>query len=94
MEARAVALRIPDIRPISDLARDARGLVARMRERQEPIVITQRGRDVAVLLPVEVYRELERRLSARTDSPRLVDPQDAAHFTKTMEVIAEEPPRP
>ena len=44
-------MRIPEIRPISDLARDARALVARARERQEPIVITQRGRDVAVLLP-------------------------------------------
>jgi len=31
-----------------------------MRERQEPIVITHRDRDVAVLLQVEAYRELER----------------------------------
>ena len=89
-----MALRIPEIRPISDLARDARGLVARMRERQEPIVITQRGRDVAVLLPVEVYRELERRLNARIDSPRLVDPQDAARFAKTVEVITDVPHQP
>jgi len=89
-----MVLRIPEIRPLSDLARDARGLVARMRDRQEPIVITQRGRDVAVLLPVEVYRELERRLSARIDSPRLVDPHHAARFAKTVEVISDVPHHP
>ena len=78
--------RLPEIHPISELARDARGLVARARERQEPIVITQRGHDVAVLLPVEVYRAMERQSTQRIVSPRLVNPADAEHFKMTMEV--------
>jgi len=80
-----VALRLPEIHPISELARDARGLIARARERQEPIVITQRGRDVAVLLPVEVYREMQQLLTARIVSPRLVNPADAAAFRMRVE---------
>ncbi len=80
-----VALKLPEICPISDLARDARGLVARARERKEPIVITQRGRDVAVLLPIEVYREMQRNVTARMVSPRLVNPADAAAFRMRIE---------
>jgi len=72
--------RLPAIHPISDLARDARSLVAKLRERQEPIVITQRGREVAVLLPVELYRDLEARALPRIASPRLAKPEDARRF--------------
>ena len=75
-----MVIRLPEIHPISELARDARGLVARARQRQEPIVITQRGREVAVLLPVEVYREMQQHLTARIVSPRLLNPADAAAF--------------
>ena len=82
-----MALKLPEIRPISDLARDARGLVARARERQEPIVITQRGRDVAVLLPIEVYRQMQEQATARLISPRLVDPADAAAFRMRIERV-------
>jgi prevent-host-death family protein len=77
---------IPEIRPISDLARDARSLVERARQRQEPIVITQRGRDAAVLVPIELYRQMEARQAHRFVSPRLARPEDAARFTMTMTV--------
>lgn len=82
-----MAIRIPEIHPISDLARDARALVERVRQRQEPIVITQRGRDVAVLLPVELYRKMERAMTPRFVSPRLVHPEDALEFRMEMAVI-------
>jgi prevent-host-death family protein len=82
-----MAIRIPSIHPISDLARDARGLVAKARERQEPVVITQRGREVAVLLPIEVYRELEARSRPRIVSPRLAKPEDARRFEMKMTVV-------
>lgn len=81
-----VSGRLPEIRPISDLVRDARKLIARARERQEPIVITQRGRDTAVLVPIELYRKTEQMLSPHLLSPRLVRPEDAARFR--MEVTA------
>jgi prevent-host-death family protein len=82
-----MAVNIPEIRPISDLARDARGLIARARRRQEPIVITQRGRDAAVLVPIELYRQMEARLSPRVISPRLVRPEQAERFQMTMAVL-------
>lgn len=78
-------MKIPEIRPISDLARDAKGLIELAREKQEPIVITQRGRDVAVLLPVELYRTLEAALAYRLP-PRavLLNPKDAERFKMTV----------
>ncbi|MBI4318236.1 MAG: type II toxin-antitoxin system Phd/YefM family antitoxin [Chloroflexi bacterium] len=82
-----MAVRIPEIRPISDLAREARTLVERVRQRQEPIVITQRGRDVAVLVPIELYRRMERLATHRIVSPRLVHPEDAAKFRLNMTVL-------
>ncbi|MBM2812059.1 MAG: Antitoxin [Chloroflexi bacterium] len=81
-----MAIRIPSIRTISDLTRDARALVAEARTRQEPIVITRRGREVAVLLPTELYRRLESQAAPRIASPRLAQPQDAGRFTMTMTV--------
>lgn len=79
--------RVPEIRPISDLVRDARRLIQRARERQEPIVITQRGRDVAVLVPIELYRRTERMTSARLSSPRLARPDDAERFQLEMTTV-------
>lgn len=78
---------MPEIHPISDLVRDARKLIARARERQEPIVITQRGRDAAVLVPIELYRRTEQMLTARIMSPRLVHPEDAETFRMEMTIL-------
>lgn len=83
---------LPEIRPISDLVRDARGLIERARQRQEPVVITQRGRDVAVLVPIELYRRMESHAPRKIVSPRLVRPQDAAQFE--MEMTEIEPSEP
>jgi prevent-host-death family protein len=86
--------RVPEIRPITDLVRDARKLIARARERQEPIVITQRGRDAAVLVPIELYRETERKLTHRILSPRLVHPEDSAKFRMEMTILPRRARRP
>ena len=80
--------RLPEIRPITDLARDARGLLERARQRQEPIIITQRGRDAAVLLPIELDRRLEQQLTPKIVSPRLARPEDADRFRMEMEVVS------
>ena len=79
---------VPETRPVSDLVRDARKIIARARERQEPIVITQRGRDAAVLVPIELYRQTERMLSPHLLSPRLVRPEDAEKFRMEMTVVS------
>lgn len=80
--------RLPEIRPITDLARDARGLVERARQRQEPIIITQRGRDAAALLPIERYRELAQQRTHRVVSPRLARTEDAATFRMEVEPVS------
>ncbi len=78
---------LPEIHPISDLSRDARALVQLARERQEPIVITQRGRQAAVLVPIELYRKMERLARPRIASPRLVRAEDAARFRVQMTIV-------
>jgi prevent-host-death family protein len=80
--------RLPEIRPITDLARDARGLLERARQRQEPIIITQRGRDAAVLLPIELYRRVEQQLAPKILSPRLARPEDVDRFRMEIEVVS------
>lgn len=82
-----MSARIPEIHPISDLVREARKLIARARERQEPIVITQRGRDAAVLVPIELYRRTEQMLSPHLLSPRLARPEDAEKFRMEVTVV-------
>jgi len=82
-------MRIPEVHPITDLARDARGLVERMRTRREPVVITQRGREVAVLLPVELYREMERGFAHRVPGLRFTNPSQAEDFRMEMAVEEE-----
>ena len=47
------------IKPVSDFRKDAAGILKGLRERHEPIVLTQRGRSVAVLLDMETYDRLE-----------------------------------
>ena len=44
-----------DIEPITTLKRDAAELIARAKERQSPIVITQNGKPTAVLQDVQSY---------------------------------------
>jgi PHD/YefM family antitoxin component YafN of YafNO toxin-antitoxin module len=53
-------------------------------------VITQRGREAAVLVPIELYREMERRAAVRIPSVRLVGPEDAARFQMELTIIDEQ----
>src|SRR2546427_3150507 len=77
---------IPIIRSITDLARDAKALVAEVQRTQEPMVITQRGREAAALVPVEFYRRLDAAAQPyRILTPRLVHREDAALFKMTVD---------
>lgn len=51
-----------DIEPITSLKRDTAELIARARDRQAPIVITQNGRATAVLQDVESYERQQKAL--------------------------------
>lgn len=47
------------VKPISDFRKDAAGILATLKTKQEPILLTQRGHAVAVLLDVATYQHLE-----------------------------------
>jgi prevent-host-death family protein len=47
------------ILPITDLQRQAGQIVKSIRQSDEPVIITQRGRPAAVLISAERYRSIE-----------------------------------
>ena len=49
-----------NILPVSDLRQDAAKVLKKLRDNQEPIIITQRGRAAAVIIGVEAYEKSER----------------------------------
>ena len=51
--------KIPEIVPITDLRQDSSAVLKRVRASREPVIITQRGRAVAVMLSVEEYERTE-----------------------------------
>lgn len=53
-------MRLKNIAPITDLKRDAAGLIERAAEESSPIVITQNGRATAVLQDVETFEAEQR----------------------------------
>jgi prevent-host-death family protein len=48
-----------NILPVSDLRQDAAKILKKLRDNDEPIVITQRGRAAAVMIGVEAYEKSE-----------------------------------
>jgi len=52
--------KIPDIVPVSDFRQDAAAVLKRLQTSAGPLVVTQRGRAVAVLQSVEAYEKLRR----------------------------------
>lgn len=50
--------KIPEIIPLSDLRQEAAGVIKRLQDGEQPIVITQRGRAAAVLLSMDGYEQL------------------------------------
>ncbi len=51
--------KIPHIVPITDLRQDAARILRRVRDSNEPVFITQRGRATAVMLSTEAYERSE-----------------------------------
>ena len=52
-----VMSKIPDIVPVSDFRQDAAAVLKRLRSSGGPLVVTQRGRAVAVMQSVEVFNK-------------------------------------
>ena len=51
--------KLMNILPVSDLRQDAANILKKLRENNEPIIITQRGRAAAVIIGVEAYEKSE-----------------------------------
>lgn len=52
-------MKIPQIIPVTDLRQDAATVLKQLQDSTEPLVITQRGRAIAVLQSVEAYEQAE-----------------------------------
>lgn len=53
-----------DIRPLSEFRSSTAALIKQVRETKRPLVITQRGRSVGVLLDVEVYEAMQEKIES------------------------------
>jgi prevent-host-death family protein len=51
--------KVPEIIPVSDLRQDAASILKRIRNSREPLIVTQRGRAVAVMLSMKSYEQVE-----------------------------------
>ena len=56
-------MKIPEIVPVSDFRRDAAAVLQMVQASPDPVVLTQRGRSVAVLQSVESYERTQRDLA-------------------------------
>ena len=52
-------MKIPDIIPVTDLRQDAAAVLRKLQKSAGPLVITQRGRAVAVIQSVDAYEKSE-----------------------------------
>ena len=52
-------MKIPQIIPVTDLRQDAATVLKQLQDSDEPLIITQRGRAIAVLQSVEAYEKGE-----------------------------------
>ena len=52
-------MKIPDIIPVTDLRQNAAAIIKKLQGTTGPVVITQRGRSIAVLQSIESYEKTE-----------------------------------
>jgi len=53
-------VKLPDIIPVTDLRQDAAAVLRKLKDSTGPLVVTQRGRAVAVMQNVDAYEQGER----------------------------------
>lgn len=54
--------KVPEIVPVTDLRQDAAGVLRRLKKSRDLLVITQRGRAMAVLLSLDAYERSRQEL--------------------------------
>lgn len=58
------------IRPVSDFRKALPQFLKRLKEDRHPLILTQRGRSVAVLIDVDTYEQLEYQSQLRASHAR------------------------
>ena len=53
-------MKIPDIIPVTDLRQDTAAVLKKLQSAAGPLVVTQRGRAVAVLQSIDAYEKTQR----------------------------------
>ncbi|MCK5797265.1 MAG: type II toxin-antitoxin system Phd/YefM family antitoxin [Deltaproteobacteria bacterium] len=53
-------MKIPDIIPVTDLRQDAASVFKKLQNSVDPLVVTQRGRAIAVIQGIDAYEKSER----------------------------------
>lgn len=71
-----------DIRPLSEFRAGVAGFVRRVSETRRPLVLTQHGRGVAVLLDVREFEALRERLALLEDIAAAEDHVAAGRLTE------------
>jgi prevent-host-death family protein len=51
--------KLSNIIPISDLRQDAANIIRQLKDKKDPLIITQRGRAAAVMIGVDAYEKFE-----------------------------------
>ena len=52
-------MKIPGIIPVTDLRQDAAAVLKKLKDSADPLVVTQRGRAIAVIQSVDAYEKSE-----------------------------------
>ena len=52
-------MKIPGIIPVTDLRQDAAAVLKKLQDSADPLVVTQRGRAIAVIQSVDAYEKSE-----------------------------------
>ncbi len=52
-------MKIPDIIPVTDLRQDAASVLKKLQDSNDPLVVTQRGRAIAVIQSIDAYEKSE-----------------------------------
>ena len=52
-------MKIPDLIPVTDLRQDAAAVLKKLQGSPDPLVVTQRGRAIAVIQSVDAYEKSE-----------------------------------
>lgn len=77
-----------DIRPLSEVRTGIAGFIKQVHDTKRPIIITQHGKGVAVLLDVQEYELIEEKLELLSDVQKSISQIENGHGVNNSEAKA------